>query len=269
MEFRGLRTGPGNHRSPHRGSLLLPGLFRAAAAPDVPNRRKPALVRFSRFVGSRRNSSIPPFGFAWRYSPESRAGPPSKALRSLRSELRLRWSPRKKRSKKENRTKTGHKQSRNDHWVLLAARPKPAPPATTAPSRLFPSPQSAVGRTARREPPTNRRPLGNKCVVFGPQAPFVGQTLLKGAHVQIEGELRTREYTDQAAGAKQVDHGNSAYSASPSSTALRSLSAKGPPPKRPSLSVRWRLRRHSAVRQAKVHRVDPRERARHDRNGPS
>ena len=38
--------------------------------------------------------------------------------------------------------------------------------------------------------------------MFGPQAPFAA-TLLKGAHVQIEGELRTREYTDQAAGAKK------------------------------------------------------------------
>lgn len=42
----------------------------------------------------------------------------------------------------------------------------------------------------------------HKCVVFGPQAAFAA-TLSKGAHVQIEGELRTREYTDQAAGAKK------------------------------------------------------------------
>lgn len=42
----------------------------------------------------------------------------------------------------------------------------------------------------------------HKCVVFGPQAPFAA-TLLKGAHVQIEGELRTREYTEQASGAKK------------------------------------------------------------------
>ena len=40
------------------------------------------------------------------------------------------------------------------------------------------------------------------CVVFGPQAAFAA-TLLKGTHVQIEGELRTREYTDQASGAKK------------------------------------------------------------------
>jgi single-strand DNA-binding protein len=37
----------------------------------------------------------------------------------------------------------------------------------------------------------------HKCVVFGPQATFAA-TLLKGTHVQIDGELRTREYTDQA-----------------------------------------------------------------------
>lgn len=39
----------------------------------------------------------------------------------------------------------------------------------------------------------------HRCVAFGPQATFAA-TLLKGAHVQIEGELRTREYTEKAAG---------------------------------------------------------------------
>ncbi len=41
----------------------------------------------------------------------------------------------------------------------------------------------------------------HRCVVFGPQATFAA-TLLKGAHVQIEGELRTREYTEKPAGKK-------------------------------------------------------------------
>ena len=36
----------------------------------------------------------------------------------------------------------------------------------------------------------------HRCVVFGPQAAFAA-TLVKGAHVQIEGELRTREYSSQ------------------------------------------------------------------------
>ena len=35
--------------------------------------------------------------------------------------------------------------------------------------------------------------------VFGSQASFAA-TLLKGAHVQIEGEIRTREYTEKATG---------------------------------------------------------------------
>jgi single-strand DNA-binding protein len=39
----------------------------------------------------------------------------------------------------------------------------------------------------------------HRCVVFGPQATFAA-TLLKGAHVQIEGELRTREYTEKPVG---------------------------------------------------------------------
>lgn len=34
----------------------------------------------------------------------------------------------------------------------------------------------------------------HRCVVFGPLSQFAG-TLLKGAHVQVEGELRSREYT--------------------------------------------------------------------------
>ncbi len=39
----------------------------------------------------------------------------------------------------------------------------------------------------------------HRCVVYGPQASFAA-TLLKGAHVQIEGELRTREYTEKDSG---------------------------------------------------------------------
>lgn len=43
----------------------------------------------------------------------------------------------------------------------------------------------------------------HRCVVFGPQAAFAA-TLLKGAHVQVEGELRTREYTEKPAGKKSA-----------------------------------------------------------------
>jgi|SRR5579871_2745004 len=39
----------------------------------------------------------------------------------------------------------------------------------------------------------------HRCVVFGPQASFAA-TLLKGSHVQIEGELRTREYAEKVSG---------------------------------------------------------------------
>ena len=39
----------------------------------------------------------------------------------------------------------------------------------------------------------------HRCVVFGNQAAFAA-TLLKGTHVQIEGELSTREYTEKATG---------------------------------------------------------------------
>ena len=43
----------------------------------------------------------------------------------------------------------------------------------------------------------------HRCVVFGSQAAFAA-TLLKGAHVQIEGELRTREYSEKAPGKKSA-----------------------------------------------------------------
>lgn len=43
----------------------------------------------------------------------------------------------------------------------------------------------------------------HRCVVFGLQAAFAA-TLLKGAHVQVEGELRTREYTEKPAGKKSA-----------------------------------------------------------------
>ncbi len=39
----------------------------------------------------------------------------------------------------------------------------------------------------------------HRCVIYGPAAAFAA-TLLKGAHVQIEGELRTREYTEKTSG---------------------------------------------------------------------
>ena len=43
----------------------------------------------------------------------------------------------------------------------------------------------------------------HRCVVYGPQAAFAA-TLLKGSHVQVEGELRTREYTQQPSGKKSA-----------------------------------------------------------------
>jgi single-strand DNA-binding protein len=42
----------------------------------------------------------------------------------------------------------------------------------------------------------------HRCVVFGKLAEFAG-TLTKGAHVQIEGELRSREYASKKTDSKQ------------------------------------------------------------------
>jgi single-strand DNA-binding protein len=43
----------------------------------------------------------------------------------------------------------------------------------------------------------------HRCVVFGKLAEFAG-TLKKGAHLQIEGELRSREYDSKKVGMKQT-----------------------------------------------------------------
>jgi single-strand DNA-binding protein len=43
----------------------------------------------------------------------------------------------------------------------------------------------------------------HRCVLFGKLAEFAG-TLKKGAHLQVEGELRSREYDSKKAGTKQT-----------------------------------------------------------------
>jgi single-strand DNA-binding protein len=42
----------------------------------------------------------------------------------------------------------------------------------------------------------------HRCVVFGKLAEFA-KTLTKGAHIQVEGELRSREYTSKKTDSKQ------------------------------------------------------------------
>lgn len=44
----------------------------------------------------------------------------------------------------------------------------------------------------------------HRCVVFGGLSNFAA-TLRKGTHVQIEGEIRTREYTQKGTGKKSAD----------------------------------------------------------------
>ncbi len=44
----------------------------------------------------------------------------------------------------------------------------------------------------------------HRCIVWGKLGEFAA-TLTKGAHVQIEGEIRTREYTQTTTGKKPVD----------------------------------------------------------------
>ena len=42
----------------------------------------------------------------------------------------------------------------------------------------------------------------HRCVVFGPLSEFA-RTLTKGAHIQVEGELRSREYTSKKTDTEQ------------------------------------------------------------------
>ena len=44
----------------------------------------------------------------------------------------------------------------------------------------------------------------HRCIVFGKSGEFAA-TLKKGAHVQIEGEIRSREYTQKTGGKKSSD----------------------------------------------------------------
>jgi single-strand DNA-binding protein len=44
----------------------------------------------------------------------------------------------------------------------------------------------------------------HRCIVWGKLSEFAA-TLIKGAHVQIEGEIQTREYTQKTGGKKPVD----------------------------------------------------------------
>jgi single-strand DNA-binding protein len=44
----------------------------------------------------------------------------------------------------------------------------------------------------------------HRCLVWGRQAEYAA-TLVKGAHVQIEGEIRTRDYTQKLTGKKAAE----------------------------------------------------------------
>jgi single-strand DNA-binding protein len=44
----------------------------------------------------------------------------------------------------------------------------------------------------------------HRCIVWGKLADFAA-TLTKGAHVQIEGEIRSREYTEKSGGKKAAE----------------------------------------------------------------
>ena len=48
----------------------------------------------------------------------------------------------------------------------------------------------------------------HRCVVFGKLSEFA-KTLTKGAHIQVEGELRSREYDEQEDGHEAARLGNS------------------------------------------------------------
>ena len=78
----------------------------------------------------------------------------------------------------------------------------------------------------------------HRCVVYGPQASFAA-TLLKGAHLQIEGEIRSREYTEKAR-RQEIGRGEEDDHRNPRDAIVKldrtkkeSPTPKGPPHKRP------------------------------------
>ena len=97
-------------------------------------------------------------------------------------------------SKTETQSCTRTKQS---SWASSAAMRKFAPARTTRSSPRSPSPP---------RPPTRDKESGeyishtewHRCIVFGKFGEFAA-TLKKGAHVQVEGEIRHTEYTPKKA----------------------------------------------------------------------
>ena len=75
---------------------------------------------------------------------------------------------------------------------FLAKTPRPRPPATTHPSQRFHSRPSGAGRTAK---PWHR------IIAWGKLGEYAAN-LIKGAHLQIEGEIRTRDYVQKPSGEK-------------------------------------------------------------------
>ena len=79
----------------------------------------------------------------------------------------------------------------------MAATPKFAPARTTRSSPPFHSQPRPLTRT-KSPANTSRTPNGIARIVFGKLGEFAA-TLKKGAHIQIEGEIRHSEYTPKKA----------------------------------------------------------------------
>lgn len=78
--------------------------------------------------------------------------------------------------------------------------PKSTPPTTAASPRSRWPPKSSYKDKKTGQYISHTE--WHSCVVFGKLSEFA-KTLVKGTHIQVEGELRSREYSSKKADAKQ------------------------------------------------------------------
>ena len=131
-------------------------------------------------------------------------GPPKKALGSpLLSWERLRslsGAPRDSREQKKENAKCINRAT------LIGFLGKDAEVKTTRNNASFTVLSLATTRSWKDRETGERKSqtTWHRCIVWGKLAEFAA-TLIKGAHVQIEGEIRTREYTEKPGGKKATE----------------------------------------------------------------
>ena len=95
----------------------------------------------------------------------------------------------------------------------------------------------------------------HRCVSFGPTATYAA-TLTKGAHVQIVGEIQTREYVGKDGVKKSVTEVRVRRLTHLNKTEKTAPEPKGPPRKRPLRAVSWSAILRNVLRSWQGHSRD-------------